>query len=143
MEKKKMILTAALVYGIMFILIGILGYVPGVTTPEGMLFGLFHVNSAHNMVHILSGIVALACWSYGVGGSRTYFRVFGIIYALVAIMGFFVPHGLILGLITNNPADTWLHVLIAFVALYFGFVHETSEIEMGRTPLREASSHQY
>lgn len=144
MEGIKMILTAALIYGIVFILVGILGYVPGVTTPDGMLLGMFHVNSAHNTVHILSGLFALGCYSYGVGASRIYFRVFGIIYALVAIMGFFVPHGLLLGLITNNPADTWLHVVIALVALYFGFVAETSEVEVRRTaPLREASSHQY
>ena len=139
-----MILTAALIYGIVFIIIGVLGYVPGVTTADGMLLGLFHVNSGHNIVHMMSGLIALACYSYGVGASRMYFRLFGVLYAIVAILGFFVPHGMILGFMANNPADNWLHLFIALVAMYFGFVAETSEVEERRAgTLREASSHQY
>ena len=134
-----MITTAALIYGVAFVLIGILGYVPGVTTPDGMLLGIFHVNSAHNLVHIPSGIFALIAYSYGARASQAYFRVFGWLYGLVAVIGFFVQHGNILGFIANNPADNWLHVLIAVTALYVGYGLKETEGERDRDiPLREA-----
>jgi hypothetical protein len=61
------------------------------------------------------------------GASRIYFRVFGVIYGLVAVMGFMVGDGMLLGLISNNTADTWLHVAIAAVSLLFGFMPASSE----------------
>jgi uncharacterized membrane protein len=53
-----MIKSAAILFGIVFLAVGILGFVPGVTTNE-MLLGIFHVNAAHNVVHIASGIIFL------------------------------------------------------------------------------------
>jgi hypothetical protein len=53
--------------------------------------------------------------------ARVYFRVFGVVYALVAVLGFYAGNGMLLGLISNNAADTWLHVAIAVVALVLGF----------------------
>jgi Domain of unknown function (DUF4383) len=53
--------------------------------------------------------------------SRTFFKIFGLVYALVAIMGFVVGNGLILTLISNNTATTWLHVVLAGAMLYLGF----------------------
>ena len=118
-----MLKKAALAFGIVFLLIGILGFVPGATqTVNGMpmLLGIFHVNAAHNVVHLLSGAAALLC-AGSVPAARTYFRIFGVVYALVAILGFFAGDGLLLGLISNNMADVWLHVLIAAVSLFLGF----------------------
>jgi hypothetical protein len=121
-----MLKTAAIIFGIVFLLVGVLGFVPGITTGQ-MLLGIFHVNAVHNIVHLLSGAVALITGLTSTAAARMYFRVFGIIYALVAILGFFTGDGLLLGLISNNMADTWLHVLIAIVALALGFaVHDTS-----------------
>ena len=57
----------------------------------------------------------------GFEASRTYFRSFGIVYALVAVLGFYYGDQPLLGLIANNSADTWLHVVIAVVSLYLGF----------------------
>ena len=114
--------TAAIIFGIVFLLVGVLGFVPGITTTSQMLLGIFHVNAVHNVVHLLSGAVALITGLTSTAAARTYFRVFGIVYALVAILGFFTGYGLLLGLISNNMADTWLHVLIALVALALGFV---------------------
>jgi len=65
--------------------VGILGFVPAVTKDE-MLLGIFHVNTAHNAVHLLSGVVALICGMMGVGASRMYFKLFGLVYAAVAVM---------------------------------------------------------
>jgi hypothetical protein len=116
-----MLKTAATLFGVVFILIGVLGFVPGVTT-DNMLLGIFHVNTAHNVVHILSGAVALWAGYTSVSAARTYFRVFGIVYALVAVLGFTAGDEPLLGIIANNAADTWLHVLIAVVSLVLGFV---------------------
>ena len=123
-----MLKTAAILFGIVFLLVGVLGFVPGITTTGQMLLGIFHVNAVHNIVHLLSGAVALITGLTSTAAARMYFRVFGIVYALVAILGFFVGYGLLLGLISNNMADTWLHVLIALVALALGFVVQDTSI---------------
>jgi len=107
--------------------VGLLGFVPGVTEGEHLL-GIFHVNAAHNVVHILSGIAALICGSISTHAARMYFRVFGLIYGLVAVLGFVSGDRPILGIISNNVADTWLHVAIAAVSLLLGFaVREAPE----------------
>lgn len=120
-----MVKTAAILFGIVFLAIGILGFVPSITAPDAngmpMLLGIFHVNTLHNVVHLASGAVALLCGMSGAGASRTYFRIFGVIYLLVAILGFYPDGTMILGMLSNNPADTWLHVAIAVVSLFLGF----------------------
>ena len=119
--------TMAVLFGIVFLLVGILGFVPAVTKDE-MLLGIFHVNTAHNVVHLLSGAVALFAGLTSVGASRVYFKIFGLVYAAVAVMGFLNPGDtMLLGLITNNTADTWLHVGIAAVSLLLGFMPASSE----------------
>src|SRR5688500_12876605 len=116
-----MILTkAAISFGVVFLLVGTLGFVPRVTNNE-MLMGIFHVNAAHNVVHLLSGVVALACGLSGAGASRLYFRIFGVVYGLVAVLGVVKGDGHLLGLISNNMPDVWLHVVISAVALILGF----------------------
>ena len=116
-----MVKSMAVLFGVVFLLIGILGFVPAVTK-DHMLLGVFHVNAAHNVVNLLSGAAALFAGKTSVGASRTYFRIFGVIYGLVAVMGFFVGDGMLLGLISNNTAVTWLHVAIAAVSLILGFM---------------------
>ena len=119
--------TMAVLFGIVFLLFGILGFVPAVTKDE-MLLGIFHVNTAHNVVHLLSGAVALFAGLTSVGASRVYFKIFGLVYAAVAVMGFLNPGDtMLLGLISNNTADTWLHVGIAAVSLLLGFMPASSE----------------
>jgi len=56
-----------------------------------------------------------------------FFQVFGIVYAAVAALGFFYGDALLLGVVSNNVADTWLHVVIAVIALYLGFMMQPSE----------------
>ena len=120
--------TMAILFGVVFLVVGILGFVPAVTKDD-MLLGIFHVNAAHNCVHLLSGVVALVCGMAGVGASRLYFKIFGLVYGAVAVLGFLNPgeHTMLLGLISNNTADTWLHVAIAAVSLIVGFMPASSE----------------
>ena len=127
-----MVKTAAILFGIVFLAIGILGFVPSITAPDAngmpMLLGIFHVNTLHNVVHLASGAVALLCGMSGVGASRWYFRIFGLVYALVAVLGFLNPGDtMLLGLISNNMATTWLHVGIAVVSLLIGFMPARAE----------------
>ncbi len=117
-----MVKTAAILFGVVFLFIGILGFVPAATPANGMLLGIFHVNTAHNIVHLASGVVFLLCGMDGVGASRIFFRIFGVVYALVAVLGFYYGDQPLLGLISNNTADTWLHVMLAVLMLYLGFV---------------------
>lgn len=111
---------SAITFGVILIVIGILGFVPQVME-NGNLFGLFHVNTAHNIVHLLSGLVALWCGLNSEHASRIYFQVFGIIYGIVALLGLYYQDRNILGVIANNVHDIWLHALISLVALYLGF----------------------
>lgn len=120
-----MVKTLGMLFGIVFLAVGILGFVPGVTTTgvDGMpmLLGIFMVNTVHSIVHIASGVVFLLASTAGAGAASLWFKLFGLVYAVVAVLGFMTPNGLLLGLISNNPADTWLHVGLAAAMLLIGF----------------------
>jgi hypothetical protein len=119
-----MIKGAAILFGLVFLVVGILGFVPAATTNINgmpMLLGIFHVNTAHNIVHLASGAVFLLCGLAGAGPSRTFFRIFGVVYAAVAALGFYYGDQPILGLISNNMANVWLHVVLALAMLILGF----------------------
>jgi uncharacterized protein DUF4383 len=120
-----MVKTLGMLFGIVFLAVGILGFVPGIA-PAGsdgmpMLLGIFMVNTAHSIVHIASGAVFLFASMAGAGPARVWFKIFGLVYAIVAILGFMTPNGMLLGLISNNPAVTWLHVGLAVAMLLIGF----------------------
>jgi uncharacterized protein DUF4383 len=119
-----MVKTAAIIFGVVFLAVGILAFVPGcITTVDGMpmLLGIFHVNAFHNYVHLASGVVFLLCGIAGAGPSRMFFKIFGLVYALVAVLGFMNPMGPLFGMMSNNPAVTYLHVVLAAAMLFLGF----------------------
>jgi hypothetical protein len=107
---------AAIVLGIIFVLLGLLGFF---TDP---MLGLFAVNSLHNLIHIASGIVLLA-GAYSSLGSGPALKIIGIVYVLITILGFFLTGAgdMLLGVIANNAADNWLHLIFAVVMLVAGF----------------------
>lgn len=115
-----MLKTIATVFGAVMLAVGVLGFVPA-TTPDGMLFGVFQVNTAYNMIHLATGAVALWIGLASPQYARLYFQTFGVVYGLVALLGFFTQGDHILGVIANNPADNWLHVAISGIALAVGF----------------------
>ncbi len=121
-----MLKKIAIGFGVIFVIVGILGFIPAVA-PNGRLLGYFDVNAAHNAVHLATGVIALIVGFASEKASRTFFQIFGIVYALVAVLGFFMGDRPLLGIVSNNMADTWLHVLIAVVALYFGFGMKATE----------------
>ncbi len=115
-----MIKTLGLIFAAVFILIGILGFIPALT-PDGKLLGLFEVDIVHNIIHLLSGIIAGVVVLIGnIKYIRLYFQVFGIIYALVTILGFAFGGNLLLMMV--NLADNILHLVLAVALLFIGFI---------------------
>ncbi len=106
--------TIVTVLGVVFIAIGLLGFV------NDPLLGIFEVDTLHNIVHLLSGVLALVAVSMGMDAIRTYSKIFGVVYALVAVLGF-LSGGMLLGIMEINMADNFLHVVLAAVFLYLGF----------------------
>ena len=114
--------VVALVSGIVFLLIGILGLI--IAPTSGSLFG-FEVDLVHNLVHLLTGILGLA--AAFTGQSRLFNRVFGIIYIVVGIAGLFpflYFDQRLLGLMHVNAADNVLHLVVGIVAAAVGFFAE-------------------
>jgi hypothetical protein len=129
----------AMIYGIAFLVVGVAGFIPGVTTPHthpeitagtglGLLFGLFPVNLLHNIVHVLFGIWGVFA-ARTLGAARMYFRAVAIIYLVLGIMGVIPGLRTTFGLIPLYGHDVWLHLLLAGVAAYFGFMRrEESDV---------------
>ena len=112
----------AMIFGVILTAVGILGFFP-LFAPEGYLLGLFHVNTAHNLVHLLTGIAAILCSVNSSCASRLFFQIFGVVYGLVALLGLYYQDAPIFGIIANNMHDIWLHLLIAAASLYLGFFY--------------------
>lgn len=111
--------TAAFALGVIFLIVGVLGYVPN---PLVGPTSIFVTNSMHNLVHIISGIFLLI----GVYTALTpglALKILGVVYAIVAVLGFVMMHGgdgVMFG-IAMNRMDHWLHVVLAIVILFAGF----------------------
>jgi hypothetical protein len=119
-----MVKRIALVFGVVFLLVGVLGF----TVPGGMqmgdvtnapkLLGLFPVNLLHNGVHLVFGLWGLVA-ARSFSGAVTYGKVGGIIYLVLAVLGLFAPTTF--GLIPIGGNDVWLHVVIGLVLAGAGF----------------------
>ena len=109
-----------MIMGSLFLIGGILAFVPGVTK-DGMYFGVFMVNTPHNIMHIISGAIFLIASILGAKLVRAWFLLFGALYAALAGIGFLVGERLIFGLIMNSPFDSWGHAGLALIMLVIGF----------------------
>ena len=107
-------------YGAAFVTGGVLGLVPGVTVDE-MFLGIFVVNPLHSAMHVASGVMFLVASTFGAAAARLWFQIFGMIYAALAAMGFWVGNGMILNCISNNRNDSWGHAGLALSMLLIGF----------------------
>jgi len=120
--------NAAKVFGVAFLVAGILGFIPALT-PNGMLLGALHVDAVHNIVHIATGIWALVASSRGPSASQKFFRSFGFLYLVVALLGF-VSGDRVLGVMANNPADAWFHLAVAVLSLVLGYSHRRRQVPL-------------
>lgn len=118
------------VLGAVFILVGLLGFV------MNPILGIFAVDTLHNIVHLVSGILAIWFARQGDAQGMMYAKVFGIVYLLVAVLGFMqASSGKILGLLAINGADNLLHVVLAAVLLYVGFMMKPAQSSPTPTPM--------
>jgi|SRR5688500_15642425 len=119
-----MVRRVALVFGIVLLLVGILGLVSaggmemGADPAPGMLLGMFPVNLLHNIVHLLFGIWGLVA-SRSFAGAKLYAQVTGVIYLVLAICGLVIPTTF--GLIPIGGADIGLHAVLGLVLAGIGF----------------------
>jgi len=125
--------TFALLFGLVFLAVGVAGFVPGLVQPLHpdhppvqyggvQLFGLFPVNLLHNAVHILFGLWGLLA-SRSLSGSVTFARGVAIVYAVLTIAGFVPSLYTLFGMVPLYGNNVWLHAVLALVAAYFGWVH--------------------
>jgi Domain of unknown function (DUF4383) len=132
MRDRSPIQVAALVIGAAFVLVGILGFIPGITTNVGdmkfaghespsELLGLFQVSILHNIVHLgigIIGLVAAATWE----GSRLYLVGGGALYLALAIYGWIIDRASDANFVPMNPADNVLHVVLGATMIILGVV---------------------
>jgi hypothetical protein len=112
----------ALAFGVAFLVVGIAGFIPGVTTNYGsmtfaghhsgaMLLGIFQVSVLHNIVHLLFGLAGIAM-SRDADTSRLYLIGGGAIYLLLWLYGLVINRGSPANFIPVNNPDNWLHFLL-------------------------------
>lgn len=112
--------TAAAVVSVVFLLVGVLGFVPGVTTDYdqlsfaghdsmAMLLGIFMVSVLHNIVHLLFGVIGLAA-ARTARGARTFLIAGGVVYLVLWLYGLLIDHGSDANFVPVNTADNWLHL---------------------------------
>lgn len=124
--------NAARVVGAVFLLVGILGFVPGITTDydtmtfashdsEAKLLGIFQVSILHNIVHLLFGIAGLAM-ARAASTARTYLIGGGVIYLVLWLYGLFIDKESSANFVPVNSADDWLHFLLGVGMVALGVV---------------------
>ena len=121
----------ALAMGILYLLVGILGFIAtddreiadlAVDSGSGDLLGLFPVNVLSHLFHLAVGVLGVLAYR-SFDFARNYSRGLAIVYGLLAVMGLIDPGDLdrTFGLLPLHSHNIWLHALTALVAAYFGF----------------------
>ena len=126
MTHRSTLQTLTLVFAVVFLTVGILGFIPWITTHYGdlsfagsdsgaKLFGLFQVSVLHNIVHLLFGAAGLLA-ARSFEGSRVYMLGGGVIYLVLFVLGLFGGADWI----PTNDADNWLHLLLGVAMIGLG-----------------------
>jgi arginine exporter protein ArgO len=122
----------SLIVGIVFLIVGIAGFIPGLTTnldqlsfaghdSMAMLLGVFQVSVLHNIVHLLYGIAGVALASTRTA-SRAYLIWGGVIYAVIWLYGLFFGGDMPANFVPLNSADNWLHLFLAVAMILLGIL---------------------
>lgn len=127
---KTAIQKTALVVGLMFLVVGLAGFVPGLTHSaehlhgagagsEAELLGIFQVSVLHNLVHLLFGVAGIAA-AVRPRTSRSYLIIGGLVYLIVWIYGLVAVNNDELNFLPVNDADNWLHLGLAAGMILLG-----------------------
>lgn len=121
---------AALAVGAVFLLVGILGFIPGITTnydtmtfashhSDAHLLGIFNVSILHNIVHLAFGVAGLLM-ARTFGGARAFLIGGGLIYVVLVIYGIVIDYDSAANFVPVNTADNWLHLALAIGMIALG-----------------------
>lgn len=110
----------AFIYALIFLAIGISGFIPGAVA-EGLLIHVFQVNAWLNGLHIATGVYALIVAFWNEKAQRNFFRIIGVLYAAMALMGFIFENREMYRFFASNGPDTWFHVIVSIAALVLGY----------------------
>jgi hypothetical protein len=123
--------SIALVLGLGFVAAGLAGFVPTAADPPadltqthgfGHALGLFPINTLHNAVHLLFGLLGILASRGTLMSARGYCQFVAVAYGLLVVLGLMQATRTTFGLIPIYGNDVWLHALLAAVAGYAGFV---------------------
>jgi hypothetical protein len=109
--------------GLAYLLIGVLGFIPGITQPstmsgQGLLLGIFAVNTVHNLAHLVLGLALV--WAATTGNNvRMVNRGLAVVFAVLVIGSLIAP---IVEGVAINPPDTALHLVSLLVTAAVGFM---------------------
>jgi hypothetical protein len=130
--------------GAVFLLVGILGFIPGVTSNYGflafaghdsgaLLLGIFQVSILHNIVHLLFGVAGLLM-ARTFNQAKNYLLYGGVIYLVLWIYGLLVGHNTPANFVPVNNADNWLHLVlgIGMIALALLLSRDTARTTSAR-----------
>src|SRR3712207_5135733 len=121
---------SALGLGLLFLLLGLAGFVPAFVTASenftsepgfGYIFGVFPTNYFHNAIGILVGVWGIAAFT-SLSGAIVFNRIFAILYAVGAILGLLPFANTLFGLTPLFGNNIWLNAITAAIAFYYGFV---------------------
>jgi hypothetical protein len=131
-SKRTLVQTAALAVAAVFLLVGVLGFIPGITTGYSSmtfaghdsgaeLLGVFQVSILHNIVHLLFGLAGFAL-ARTVSGARLYLIGGGAIYLVLWLYGLLVGQDSAANFIPVNTADDWLHLILGLGMIALGLI---------------------
>lgn len=129
---------AALAVGAVFLLVGVLGFIPGVTTnfsamefagheSEARLLGLFQVSILHNIVHLLFGVAGILLARTN-SGARNYLIWGGAIYLVLFLYGLLVGQESAANFVPLNLADDLLHLVLGIGMIGAGLALSRSRV---------------
>ncbi|GGR35488.1 membrane protein [Streptomyces griseomycini] len=114
----------------MFLLVGVLGFIPGITTDydtmefaahhsEAKLLGIFQVSVLHNIVHLAFGVAGLAL-ARTAPQARLYLLAGGAVYLVLWLYGMVIDHDSDANFVPVNTADNWLHLVLGLGMIALG-----------------------
>ena len=103
-----------MILGVVLVILGVLGFF------NNPVLGIFSVNTLHNIVNLVVGLLAIWAASSSEGSARMFSQWFGVIFAIITILDF-VAVDFMVNLVNINMADKWLHLVLAVLFLWLGF----------------------